>query len=33
MFKRWLYIEEVEEEREQIRDAFVTYVKPMKTIG
>ncbi|XP_055295910.1 uncharacterized protein LOC129565268 [Sitodiplosis mosellana] len=32
MFKKWLYIEEVPEERRKARDAFVKCVKPKKTI-
>lgn len=32
MFKKWLYLEEVPEERQKARDAFVRFVKPKKTI-
>lgn len=32
VFKRWLYIEEVAEDRDKIREAFVRFVKPKKTI-
>lgn len=32
MFKKWLYIEEIPEERRKAQNAFVKCVKPKKTI-
>lgn len=32
IFKKWLYLEEVTEDRNKIREAFIQFIKPKKTI-
>lgn len=32
IFKKWLYIEEIAEDQNNIREAFIKFIKPKKTL-